>query len=147
MQVIGPEYLTRPVIDGDYLLDNTKNLLKNGKVNKADVMLGFTANEGGFVALFCAKLAKVFDVKIFRMCNFGTLLSFGGYSKLSEDAVIMEYLGGGSVTDSNEIRQGVMDVFTDMLFVAPAVLEADLLTKAGNPVYMYVMDHESHIPR
>jgi len=145
MQVTGPEYLTRPVIDGDYLFDNTKNLLKNGKVNKADVMVGFTANEGALMASLCAKGAKSIDVEFFKVCNYGTLMVFGGYSKLSEEAVVMEYLG--SERGSSEVLQGIMDVFIDMVFLAPAVQQAELLTKAGIPVYFYVMDHHPHAPR
>jgi len=140
------DYLTRPIIDGDYLPDDPKILLQNGQVNKAEVILGLTANEGSFYVVFFAQKAKAFDEEMFKRC-IRPLLMCGRIHKLGEEAVQMEYLGDIHRNDSDGIRQMIVDAVTDMRRLVPAAEEASLLSKAGNPVYLYVMDHEPHAPR
>jgi len=141
------EFLTRAVIDGEYLPDDPKSLLQNGHVNKAEVMLGIVANDGGFHAMSCVQENTSFDVEWYKACVQGMLPTQGSYGHLGESAVLMEYLGDVMPHDAGAVRQAAMDTVTDLLSLAPTVFEADLLGKAGNPVFLYVMDHEPHIPR
>ncbi|KAK3714904.1 hypothetical protein QZH41_010905, partial [Actinostola sp. cb2023] len=144
--------LVTVVVDGDFLPDDPKVLLKQGRVNKADVMLGVTANEGGIYALVAPDVFNEgINLNVMEMMIRQHLVLTGpltaNQNKLVEDATLFEYLDHRDLGNRIKHRQALFDVSSDSMFNAPAIFQTSALAQTGNPVYFYVFDHHPHFSK
>ncbi|EDO36346.1 predicted protein, partial [Nematostella vectensis] len=138
----GKMLLTTPVVDGEFLTGSTKQLLREGKINKADVMLGVNANEGGFFALlFPGHLKNGLPQQQLHAAMETSLKSFTGMNTIALEAVKFEYQDNKKLNDNITNRQMLMEFGTDYMFLAPAVFEAIALANAGQAPFFYVFEH------
>ena len=135
--------ITGPNVDGEFLPDLGENLYKAGRFNDVDVMLGVTSNEGGLTPLNLSPNASrdglsraVFE----ELVREGMVLARQGQDFV-KDLVLYEYTDHSDPDDPMKIAEQVQQLNSDVVFVAPAILEAQALAKGDSPPYFYVFDH------
>ncbi|KAK3714898.1 hypothetical protein QZH41_010906 [Actinostola sp. cb2023] len=138
------------VIDGEFLLDDPKLLLKQGKINKAEVMLGVTADDGVIFSAFAPMISQnggLIDQEAFQHEVRHLLKVTTNQNELVEDAVFFEYLDYNDPNNRSKNRNAFFALHRDSLFIAPAVYEASTLAQTGTNVYFYVFDHHPHFSK
>ena len=123
-----------PKVDGDFLPDLPEILFKTGKAHPdIDVITGVTSNEGAVIAWMYPpdQIKDGLTRDMFESFLKGGMPSNLNFNKMVEDLTLFEYTNHADPDNKVDIRQMMMDFFTDWAFVAPAILEAKALAKVG----------------
>ncbi|XP_038057798.1 uncharacterized protein LOC119729267 [Patiria miniata] len=135
-----------PVVDGDILTDTPTNLIKAGKVNDVDFIIGITQSQtDGIVASLlgddwerCPNKTEVQGLIEFVI---GKL--FQNKQDLISLAAMSEYLEGHEHNPSPCLdRQRLNRFMLDVLAAVPCTQAARYHSNTNNDVYMYTFDQE-----
>lgn len=124
--------ITTPVIDGDFLPDFPQKMFKQGKFHRnIDVISGFLSHDQYLNPVFGKQNGTQDGVtrEGFEAAVSNTLEMGGKKSKLVEELVKYEYTAHIDPHNKAKIRQMMLDVEKDMMFVSPAIFEAKALAK------------------
>ena len=128
----GSQDIMAPVVDNKFLPDLPENLFKAGHFHDVDVITGFTSNEGALFAFMRppdqikdGMNKTVFESAVKNEMNYAR----GKKSRIVEDLILFQYTNHADPEDKIAIRQSMMDAFSDVTFVAPALKEAKALAK------------------
>lgn len=137
MKILGVSYsgsldIIGPVVDGVVLPDLPEILFKTGKFHPdVDVITGVTTNEGALLPMIRppGQLQGGIDRQMFHSILSGEMLYAREKSGTFEDLALFEYTNHTDPHNRLGIRHMLMHCFGDSAFVAPAMLEANALTK------------------
>ncbi|EDO47082.1 predicted protein, partial [Nematostella vectensis] len=139
---VGAQLLTTPVIDKHFLPDKARRLLGEGRVNKADVMLGVTANEGALLAMMTPGRIEggLTLQELHQVIEYG-LDTCPPDNTMCKEAIKFEYQDHRDPNNSVTNRQLYMDLYSDSMFIAPAIFEANALASAGHATFVYKFEN------
>ncbi|XP_069802225.1 fatty acyl-CoA hydrolase precursor, medium chain-like isoform X2 [Dendropsophus ebraccatus] len=131
-------------IDGVIFAKSVEQILADKEVNSVPFMTGVNNHEFGWL------LTSVMNFKVFQkgmekekaedlLRSFFILRSFSNATSL----LIDEYVG--EETDPNEIRNRILDLIADFIFVIPALRAAKYHRDSGHPTYFYEFQHRPSI--
>ncbi|XP_036431764.1 uncharacterized protein ces2b isoform X1 [Colossoma macropomum] len=124
--------------DGRFLPKSVYELLKNKQFNKVPLITGVTDDDGGY-SLINAHLPPVWTDGVNREQVMSIMpFFFSGPSEVHE-VVLNEYLG--STDDPIKIRDGLREMYGDLMFNIPARKLAKYHRDSGAPVYLYEFQH------
>ena len=142
---MGKQLLSSVIIDGEFVPDDPRNLLSQGKINQAEVMMGMTADEGSLMLIMTPGQyengAELKDLE--NTIKYG-LKMHPDQNKVIEDATLFEYTDQSDLGNRIKHRRALIDLGGDNMIFAPAIFEAKALSKADVPVYFYLFDHHPH---
>ncbi|CAH3023185.1 unnamed protein product [Porites evermanni] len=134
-----------PVVDGYFMPDSPIKLLKAGKFNKSNVMIGFTRDDGtvfanGFPGVMPAlDLSKGMSRNLFVDVIKNRMWTRNQNSQIL-DLLIYEYTDWSNATDPYLLRQQFIDMNTDANFKAPAIQSANEFVKKESSTYLYQLE-------
>ena len=139
-----------PVVDGDFLMDEPKKLWKDGKVKKADTILGITKEESFFIeealietsrniSFLTEKFHEKLETTLTMRLNGSNVAVYDQALKLYQPKCIPSF---------REAFKPTMAFLSDFYFVCDTVEEANLRTKILNSTntYLYQYSYSSPIP-
>lgn len=129
------------VIDGEFLLKSTEELLAAKEFNTVPYLLGMNNHEYGWVVPVAMNFPNLTD-GMDRQTITAALQQTGVLSKFSPEAqqsVLNEYLG--DTEDPVQLRSRFQDLMGDAMFVMPALQIARIHRDSGAPVYFYEFQH------
>ena len=152
------------VVDNEFFTRQPRDLWANGQINDADLMVGFTSDDGWMVIDsldFDYKLNRTRDLELFYSSNALTL-------KLQlEDSLNLDSMdvvrAGKRLTNTDELlaliktryydsratqlekAHGTLDSNRDSYFAAWTVWVAKQAARRGNKVFMYCFDHATEM--
>ncbi|XP_032220036.1 cholinesterase 2 [Nematostella vectensis] len=141
--VIGDGHIS-PVIDGNFLPDSPITLLKEGKFNKVDVMIGTTNDDG---TVFLPPSSPLFNISVgmprivFLQAGKALSLPTANQSNETTAAIIYRYTNWANVNDPAGNRRMYINMMTDAMFTAPAALSASGFLAKGCATYLYEFEH------
>ncbi|XP_022079698.1 uncharacterized protein LOC110973311 [Acanthaster planci] len=132
------------VVDNDILQDSPMNLLKAGKVNDVDLIVGMTSDEDAqqsfrFLPSNLSYCPTTDEIKL--IIQQVSLLSFYNPETVSV-ALATEYLGKGGFDDICQTRGSFRQFMQDYLSVWSTLETAKLHANTGHSVYVYSYDYE-----
>ncbi|KAK8391303.1 hypothetical protein O3P69_017135 [Scylla paramamosain] len=132
-------------VDGTFLPDYPAVLLKSGRYNKVDVMIGWTKDDGNFITtgLFSKKGEEELSQLNENFQKVGPII----FSLTEEQdpvylaqRMLFQYIDDVNVTLDNEAA--FTNLLTDFLFVKPGVQSADIHAKTPDKkTFMYKLEH------
>ena len=128
----GSQDIIAPVVDDKFLPDLPENLFKAGHFHDVDVITGFNSYEGALFAVMRPpdQLKDGMNKTLFESTMKNEMMyARGEKSQIVEELILFQYTNHADPDDKITIRQSLMDAFGDMLFVAPALMEAKALAK------------------
>ena len=137
--------LISPTVDGDFLTDVPRNLLRKKQFQGVPSIFGINANEGSVVPtmMFTQVPLSMYTQEFFK----GFIFASKNIPEGENDAIkaaILHYYTNYSVPRTPEVvRQQFMDMFGDKFATAPAILNLQSLAEAGVPGNFYVFAHRS----
>ncbi|EDO47241.1 predicted protein, partial [Nematostella vectensis] len=127
-----------PVIDGNFLPDSPITLLREGKFNDVNVMIGTTDDDG--TVMIPEKMP--FNISDGMPREFFLNAVKATYqTPASPAAVTFQYTDWTNITDPYRNRRMYVDMMTDAMFTAPAVLSASAFLARGCPTYFYEIQY------
>ncbi|XP_066300919.1 pyrethroid hydrolase Ces2e-like [Branchiostoma lanceolatum] len=139
-----------PVVDGHFLVDTPKDLVRKKQLNKVDYLLGTNNDEFGWMFsirnLYADGMsAAEFKARMpYEMFFVGLIYPEGNTSVLIP-AVLHEYLDSVDTDDPFAVRDQYFQLKSDWSFVARAVLMAEAQSALPVRVYQYEFQHRSSI--
>ncbi|KAL7858335.1 hypothetical protein AOLI_G00184370 [Acnodon oligacanthus] len=126
--------------DGQFLPKSVYELLKYKQFNKVPLITGVTDDDGGYL-LINAHLRPGWTDGITReqVMSIIPFLFSGPSAKWVHEVVLNEYLG--STDDPIKIRDGLREMYGDLMFNIPARKVAKYHKDSGAPVYLYEFQH------
>ncbi|KAI4888538.1 hypothetical protein NFI96_013034, partial [Prochilodus magdalenae] len=127
--------------DGRFLPKSVYELLKNRQFsNKVPFITGVTDDDGGYALInFLVPPGWTDGMKREQVMAIMPFFFFGPNEKWVHEAVLNEYLG--STEDPIKIRDGLREMYGDLMFNIPARKVAKYHKDSGAPVYLYEFQH------
>ncbi|KAH6922837.1 hypothetical protein HPB50_019839 [Hyalomma asiaticum] len=135
-----------PVVDGIFLPDTPQALIDKGSfARNISVMLGSNLNEGSWFVQYFFGLPVTEECPEVTKENFTAALeSLDPSLRTTPISEIMNmYTGGKIPSTSAEMLKALDSIVGDYHFTCPVTQWADVLARAGIPVYGYVFAHRS----
>ncbi|CAN7939090.1 unnamed protein product [Ixodes hexagonus] len=135
----------RPMYGDEFMPKSHLHLIERGQFQNGEVLIGSNLDEGslflflGFPHLYPLKSTR--NVSREDTESVARILFHAFHSPVPTD-VFDVYLDADSA-DSDKMRQNLIDLVGDLLFVCPAVHFADKYSSRGNKVYYYSFEHRT----
>ncbi|CAH1800626.1 unnamed protein product [Owenia fusiformis] len=135
-----------PNKDGELVEDNPRNLIKEGKFQKKDIIAGVNTDEGSFWILYA--LPGFFkdnsSEQSEQMYRDAIKTLDWDLPSGTKDLITTEYLPADT-SDKNANRDAIEDEMGDRAFICPTInLAQDFsASNSGNTVYMYYLSHRA----
>lgn len=135
----------RPIYGDDFMPKSHLHLIERGQFQNGEVLMGTNLDEGslflflGFPHLYPLKSTR--NVSREDTESVARILFHAFHSPVPTD-VFDVYFDVGS-TDGEKMRQDLIDLVGDLLFVCPTVHFADRYGSEGNKVYYYLFEHRT----
>ncbi|XP_038054546.1 uncharacterized protein LOC119726772 [Patiria miniata] len=127
------------VVDGDLITDKPLELLKAGRINDVDILVGLTQDEHAAVAFAFTGLDCPSTAEIQQYIDTVSRLSFTNPNKTAF-ALATEYIGKGGLDDDCQTRGSFRQFINDYLSYWSTLEAARLHADAGHSVYFYSID-------
>ncbi|XP_022079650.1 uncharacterized protein LOC110973268 [Acanthaster planci] len=130
--------------DGDLITEKPLELLKAGRINDVDIMIGYSQDDNAERSLFFTGLdcPSVDEVKqyISTVCRFSYL-----NPEAAASALVTEYIGKGGLGDACETRGSFRRFMNDYLSGWSLLEAARIHADAGQSVYFYLFEQKPSI--
>ena len=154
--------LVQRVIDGEFITENPLECWSEGKYNDADLMIGFTSDDGaGLLEFFAA--SDFYTNRSNDMQALEIAVRFGLVLQLSDDKADWQLIkrDGQALANYADLRtvikaryydpgqteaekaRGILDAARDTIFVVFSLFAANEMAKREDDVYFYIFDHIS----
>ncbi|XP_078584058.1 carboxylesterase 1C-like [Branchiostoma floridae x Branchiostoma japonicum] len=139
-----------PVVDGHFLMDNPRELVRKKTLNKVDYLLGTNNDEYGWMLsirnLYVDGMSPAeFQARMPNDLFFVGLKYPEGNTSALIPAVVHEYLDSVDTEDPFAIRDQYFQFKTDMSFLASTALMVGAQSALPVRVYQYEFQHRSSI--
>ena len=142
--LVGPQDITSPIVDGEFLTDLPEILFRDGKFSKdIDIIVGVNSDEGNLFTLIATANQDHDGIsrEVFEgFVKHGAML-IRDQNELVKEAVLHEYSDHSDPNNQTKIRQLMGDLFGDSGFLAPTVMQSNSLAEGGNSPYFYIFGH------
>lgn len=141
-----PTVIMTPVVDGLYINDIPRNLLRQGKFHRVPSIFGINANEGSLVPTMM--FGPALPLSHYTSQLFHGLISSSRNTpeddnELVKAAIIQQYTKHGVPETPEIIREQLMDLWHDKFATAPTALNLQTFADAGIPGYFFIFNHRS----
>ncbi|XP_030060310.1 fatty acyl-CoA hydrolase precursor, medium chain [Microcaecilia unicolor] len=146
-ELLDPNFITKvpnmpPIVDGIFLPKSPEEFLPGEEGNPVPYLLGVNNHEFGWMIPTMAQFHELLQGALKKEnINASLLDSFphmGAFSKFFH-LLTEEYLG--DTEDSIQLRELLLELYGDMVFVIPTVKTARYHRDSGLPVYLYEFQH------
>lgn len=134
-----------PVVDGYVLPDSPGKLLGAGKFNKTSVIIGVARDDGSIFMSGVPGVMKGVNVpngmprELFTE-EISKRIWIRNQTTQIPELLIYQYTDWSNASDPYLLRQQFMDLHSDSVFKAPAILSADAFVKEEVPTYFYQLE-------
>ncbi|XP_066524222.1 uncharacterized protein [Hoplias malabaricus] len=126
--------------DGQFLPKSVYELLKNKQFNKVPLITGVNDDEGGHgLIYFLASPEWTTGINREEIMSMMSFFFPDPSEKWIHEVVVNEYIG--STDDPIKIRDGLREMYGDLIFNIPARKVAKYHKDSGAPVYLYEFQH------
>ncbi|XP_022079597.1 carboxylesterase 1D-like [Acanthaster planci] len=132
------------VVDGDFITDRPIELLKNGRINDVDVIVGVPLDENGARSLLFTGLGCPSVGELEQYIETVSRLSFLNPGEAAS-ALATEYIGKGGLGDDCETRGSFRKLLNDQLSGWSLLETARLHADAGQSAYVYLFEHKPSV--
>ncbi|XP_022079679.1 liver carboxylesterase-like [Acanthaster planci] len=133
------------VVDGDLITDKPLALLKAGRINNVNVIVGLAKDEDAIPSFFLTGLNCPSVEEVQQYIRIVSRLSFENPGNAAL-ALIAEYIGKGGLGDDCETRGSFRQFMNDYLSYWSTLEAARLHANAGHSVYFYSFDLKPPAP-
>ncbi|XP_030060311.1 fatty acyl-CoA hydrolase precursor, medium chain isoform X1 [Microcaecilia unicolor] len=146
-ELLDPNFITKvpfipAVVEGVFLSKSPEEFLPGEEGSPVPYLLGFNNHEFGWIIPNIAQAHELLQGKIKEniMSSLEGALPFTGPYREYFDLAREEYLG--DTEDPIQLRDLVLEMFGDMMFVIPSVKTARYHRDSGLPVFLYEFQHQ-----
>lgn len=141
-----PSELMTPVVDGLYITDIPRNLLRQGKFHRVPSIFGMNADEGSMIPTMM--FGQSVPLSHYTSHLFQTFINTSRNTPeddndLVKAAILQSYTKHGVSQTPEIIREQISELFHDKFATAPLSLSLQSLASAGIPGYFYIFEHRS----